>query len=81
MKLVHTSGPGWWSITKVYDPGEKYTSAVFWDSRKDGYANQWSVETKFPDSKFVGIRHETGLCPNTWNRKSWTVAIIERVQA
>ena len=80
MKLVEKRGPGWITITRVYDPGEKYTCAIGW-RRGQGHATKQSVESLYPDCKFLGVKHYTGWDPNTFNRKSFTTVIVERVQA
>jgi hypothetical protein len=80
MKMIHTNGPGWRRITKVYDPGEKYTCAISW-TKGQGRPTKHSVESRYPNSKFVRVNRHTGWCPYTFVRKSFTHVIVERVQA
>ena len=77
MKLEYTSGPGWAKVTPIYEPGEKYTSAIGWRKGR-GRPTKETVERLYPDCKFVGVRHYTGWCPNTFNRKSFTYVCVER---
>jgi hypothetical protein len=78
MRLVETKGPGWITIGRVYDPGEKYTCAIGW-RRGQSRPTKETVERLYPDCKFVGVRHYTGWCPNTFGRKTFTHVTVERI--
>ncbi len=79
MKLEYTSGPGWTRVAPVYEPGEKYTSIIGW-RRGQGRPTKETVESLYPDCKFVGVNYYTGWCPNTFNRKTFTHVCVERTQ-
>ena len=79
MKLVYERGPGFISVHKEYEPGEKYISSLIWRPKEHGYADQASVERRVPGGRFRGIKHYTGFCPETFNPKSWMTVLVERV--
>ena len=79
MKWEFTSGPGWAKVTPIYEPGEKCTSAISWRKGR-GRATKETVESLYPDCKFVGVRHYTGLSPETFQHTTFTYVCVERTQ-
>jgi len=79
MKLNYTYGPGTLTITKIFEPGEKYISAYLWD-RKDGRATKELVESMLPGCKFVGVQHGRVASPITLAPTSWTKVLVERTE-
>lgn len=47
-------------VTKMYDPGEKYITALAW-KEKDGILNKEIVEKMFPECEFVGVAIDSGI--------------------
>lgn len=79
MKWEYTSGPNWAKVTPIYEPGEKYTSAISW-RKGQGRATKETVESLYPDCKFLAVRHFTGLSPETFSPKTFTHVVVERTQ-
>lgn len=77
MKLNYEYGNNSITVTKTYDPGEKYISAFRWD-RSDGKATKEKVESKVPGCRFVGAHHYSGWAPDL-GRATFTHVLVERI--
>jgi len=75
MKLNYEYGENSLTITRSYEPGEKYLQAVRWDS-KHGKATKEKVEAVVPGSRFVEVRHRKSLAP-TLDNVTQTMVIVE----
>lgn len=77
MEIKYTQRHGIISTTKIYEKGEKYISELKWDT-KNGRATKELVESMIPNSRFIGVRHYSGISHETLGNVSWIHALVER---
>jgi len=80
MKLKYTRTSYSITVTKEYDPGEKYRCTIGW-TRNRGVPTKERVEYLYPDCTFIGIKRYRGICPSTLDLKTFTHVLVERVQS
>lgn len=79
MKFLYTTdGNGSLTVTRHYEPGEKYISSYIWD-RKLGRPTRELVEQLLKGCRFVEIVTDRFLDPNTFRTKSMTLVRVERI--